>query len=132
MKRLVLVAGITLMLLGCGSEPTFEGRPVRYWKQQLKSNDYMARHRACTMLYTAGSPHADEAVPDLITCLHDPEFLVRIEAAKALGRLDPAVSRLAVPDLIQQLQDPHPGVRLTATEVLQKLDPAAAAQAGVR
>jgi HEAT repeat protein len=127
----ILFAGLILLLGGCSNEPSFEGRPIHYWKQQLKSKDYMTRYRACTAMFFVGSPWADDTVPDLIGLLRDGEFIVRHEAVIALGKLTPEVAKPAVPELVKLLKDTNHGVREDAARVLKHIDPDEAAKAGI-
>ncbi|WP_406700110.1 HEAT repeat domain-containing protein [Singulisphaera sp. Ch08] len=63
----------------------------------------------------------EQAIPDLIEALSDPESQVRANAAHALGRLETLPSD-AIPLLIEQTTDADEGVRLNAATAL-KLTP---------
>lgn len=61
---------------------------------------------------------------ELLRCLDDPDFGLRLETLRALGRLharDPG----ALSPLIQALSDREPGIRAEAARVLGRLGPAA-------
>src|SRR5262245_5688156 len=92
-----LLVACLLMAAGCKEEATFQGRPTRYWLEQLKSPNATARARAANALTHLG-PEAKRAIPDLIKLLDDREPLVRWAAATTLGEFGPA-SRGAAPAL---------------------------------
>ena len=121
MKRLFLAIGI-LLLAGCTPEPSFHGRPFSQWRQDLKSKEVSDRWRAVDVMFEFG-PAAKHAIPELIDCLHDKEFRVRIIAAQVLGNLG-SEAKEAVPDLVQLLKDENPKVRSAAAEALDRIEPA--------
>jgi HEAT repeat protein len=120
--KYTLVLGLLLSVAGCQQQPTFEGRPLGHWVEQLKSRDYMTRMRAAHALMYLG-PGAKKAIPDLITLLDDPEHLVRWSAATTLGGFGPD-SRDAVP-LLERLaeKDPNHAVREAAGQALKQIRP---------
>ncbi len=118
--RKVFLLAVGLVLAGCSSERIYEGYPIRYWRQQLKKSDYMARWRACSAFNAIGREGKD-AIPDLIPCLHDEHHLVRQEAALALAKMG-ADAKPAVPDLVELLKDPIAQVRQAASSSLEHID----------
>jgi HEAT repeat protein len=119
MKRLFLAIGI-LLLAGCTPEPSFHGRPFSQWRQDLKSKEVSDRWRAADVMFEFG-PAAKHAIPELIDCLHDEEFRVRIIAAQVLGNLG-SEAKEAVPDLVPLLKDENLKVRGAAEEALNRID----------
>ena len=118
--RWLLIAGLTLVPVGCEPEPRFQGMPTSYWIGELKSRDYMARMRAAHALMHLG-PGAKKAIPDLIKLLDDGEPLVRWAAATTLGEFAPD-SRDAVPALKKlAAEDPAEAVRDAAQHALKRL-----------
>jgi HEAT repeat protein len=119
MKKCFL-AGLLLLASGCTPEPLYEGRPLRYWKQELKSNSPTARYRAASSLADVG-PKAKVAIPELIDCLHDDEFRIVFAAAKALGNIGPDAKE-AVPALTELRNHKIRNVRDVAEQALEKID----------
>ena len=78
-------------------EPSYEGKPVGYWIEQLKSKDPHVRITAASA-FRLMVPHPKAAVPALIAALNDKERLVRTNAAAALGRMGPD-AKAAIPAL---------------------------------
>lgn len=115
---------------GCTPEVFYDGRPLEYWKRELKSKDAPARWRAASVFADIGTK-AKMARPELIDCLRDNQFRVVELAAAALGNLGPDAKE-AVPELLQCLKHPVPRVRDAAEAALKKIDPDAAAQAGIK
>lgn len=77
----------------------------------LANNDVVARDRARLALVQIGKP----AIQSLIVALKDARWIVRWEAAKALGEIgDPA----AIPALIATLDDQRGAIRWLAAEGL--------------
>ena len=69
---------------------TCEGPPLRPWVDM--------------------GPAAQDAVPELVRLLKDPDAAVRRAAAEALGQIGPA-AKDAVPELVKLLKDPDKSVR---------------------
>src|SRR5438874_1399768 len=88
--------------------------------EQLNSGVVADRRRAVAGLVRLGS-EAGEAVGPLMAALADADYLVRSQAAIALGRIGPP----AVEPLTAALADP--GVSREAAEALGRVGPAAAA-----
>jgi HEAT repeat protein len=128
MKRLLLASCI-LLLAGCTPEPERHGRPLSYWRRELQSKDVTDRWRAASVIVEMG-PEARQALPELVNCLHDKEYRVRLMAVRALANLGPD-AREVVPDLNELLKDEEPGVRDIAAQALKQIDPNGT-HAGVR
>lgn len=64
--------------------------------QQLNSSDAHVRSEAATSLGRIGSPHADRAVPKLISLLNDENPGVASAAAYALRKIDTSSARKAL------------------------------------
>ena len=64
-------------------EPLAQGKPLRYWIDQLKDDDVLTREEAIEVLAELG-PAAKEAVPALRRFLKDEQATVRFRAAVAL------------------------------------------------
>jgi HEAT repeat protein len=130
---LVLVAGAVALfapgspvnlldMLGLSAQ--YEGRTLRAWRKDLKSDDPDIRGKAVFSLGVIGTS-AEEAVPDLAEVLvSDPSPGVRAEAALSLFKIAPA-SHGAVPALAQALDDETPLVRINAVVALRRLKEAA-------
>jgi HEAT repeat protein len=66
----------------------------------------------------------DEAIPDLVEALRDPEVQVRTNCALALARLD-TIPNLAIPLLIECTADANDGLRMSAARALERAPVAA-------
>lgn len=88
-------------------EDAYDNKRVEYFRPLLKHEDYTIRARAvCILVDLAGEDAVDDIAEVL---LHDPNALVRHEAAYSLGQLGYAK---AVDALIHaMLNDPNPFVR---------------------
>jgi HEAT repeat protein len=60
---------------------------------------------------------------DLIEALSDKDALVRMRAARALGRMGPDAKE-AIPALLEAVNHPEPPVRQAAAEALREIGPA--------
>jgi HEAT repeat protein len=90
----------------------------------LKHDDALIRRDAAEDLGAIGAPAA-AATPTLLRlCREDPDPLVRIEAAKAVARIDPK-DETPLPLLAASLKDRVATVRKRAAECLGDLGPAA-------
>jgi HEAT repeat protein len=78
-----------------------------------QSGGYLARHVADAL-----SKIGEAAVPGLVQALEDPRATVRVQAARALVRIE---SQQAIPALIKSLDDPEPAVEHYAWEALQRM-----------
>lgn len=114
-RGFVLVGLILLVGGGCGGErgKTFEGRPASYWREQLKSPNYMARVRAANAMSFLGE-EGKRSIPELIALLEDKSHEVRWSAANTLGMF-PTDAAAALP-LLEKLekQDTDPAARNAA------------------
>ncbi|MCK4833106.1 MAG: HEAT repeat domain-containing protein [Anaerolineales bacterium] len=79
----------------------------------LSANGYVGRH-----IGDALSKIGEPAVPGLIRALQDERPVVRVQAARALVRIE---SQQAIPALIEALDDPEPAVEHYAWEALQRM-----------
>ncbi len=88
-------------------EDAYDNKRVEYFKALLKHEDYTIRARAvCILVDLAG----DDVVDDIAeVLLHDPNALVRHEAAYSLGQLGYAKAVDAL--IYAMLNDPNPFVR---------------------
>jgi HEAT repeat protein len=110
-----LVAGLALVLCGCGGKSTAELIDL------AKSKDSADRARAVGALGKRGA-EADAAVPVLAEALKDEDAFVRRDAARSLGQIGPAASA-AVPALRVATRDKNQHVRQAAAEALRKVAP---------
>jgi hypothetical protein len=109
--RKLLAISCAIALLGCGSgEPLHKGKPAEYWKEALRGPDPQLRREAITAM---GALKVQDAVPELIERLKDPDAEVRAKAAEAVWALGPK-AKDAVPSLVPLLKDRSPGIRLNA------------------
>src|SRR5262249_22289111 len=91
-------------------EPTYEGRRLSQWIEELDNPSTTARMRAAHAIGEIG-PEGRKAVPALTRLLDDKAHLVRWAAAGSLGRFRTA-SRDALPRLEKLAKDdPEPSVR---------------------
>ena len=119
--RVGMVVG--LLLAGCREKEhqrpaplVYEGKPLDYWMEQLKSPDADTRVTACSALrLMPGKPVA--AVPALIEALKDKVPLVRSTAIAALAHVGPQ-AKDAVPALTALLDDEEWSVRDVAKTAL--------------
>jgi HEAT repeat protein len=114
-KKAVLVL-FALWAVGCGP-PRVEHSVPSLVKTLKNDKDPNMRYWAAESLGNFGPP-AREAVPDLIEALKDPEPMVRMGAAYALGEIGPTPE--AVATLKQALKDPDQKVREGAAYALRK------------
>jgi HEAT repeat protein len=114
MARMTLLS-LAAFLLFCGCADTQE-EEVERLILSLKAADYDVKRESVTKL--AGIGRA--AVVPLIDVLKDDDYITRMCAADALGRIG---DRRAVEPLIAALRnkDEHPGVRASAIEALGKI-----------
>jgi HEAT repeat protein len=133
-KLVLVLAGLgpVFILTGCGNgEPIYEGRPLAFWRQELRHKDFMARTHAAAVLTVIGA-NGKEAIPDLMECLKDEQYLVCVKAANALAHMGPE-AKVAVPALIDLYKRfPNDAVRSAVADALKQLDPEAAEAAGIQ
>jgi HEAT repeat protein len=128
--RRVFFLLLIFLSAGCTADPVYNGKPLYYWKQELRSRDSTARWRAASTFATVGAK-ARIAIPELTACLDDDDYHVLLSSAAALGNTGPEASE-AVPELIKLLKHPERRVRAAVEQALKKIDPEAAARAGVK
>ena len=122
MRRLVVVAVLCGLLVGCGqTQPTLSGgKPLEHWVQALKDPDARVRKEAASKLGNAG-PANSAVLPALIAALRDSDPKVRCEVILALVKFD-ADAKEAVPILTElQKSDCDARVRTYAGEALEKI-----------
>src|SRR5438128_746876 len=83
-------------------EPAYQGKPLSFWLKGLKSPEVLVREESTLVLGEMGSG-AVEAVPALKGALRDESSLVRVRAARALGKIDPQCDAI-LPVLADALQ----------------------------
>jgi HEAT repeat protein len=88
--------------------------------QMLKGTDQAARAEAAQELGLIGR-YAKSAVPALLEAMQAPGAPVRVRAAEALVRIDPAQQQAGVNGLIASLQDKRVEIRRAAAEALGHL-----------
>jgi hypothetical protein len=105
--------------------PSYDGRPLGAWVDQLADRVPEARSRAAYVLAELG-PEAASAVPALRATLGDEVPMVRYAAAWALSEIGDA-ARAAIPDLrLRAAEDSIGDVRWIAAKALRKLGEAEA------
>jgi HEAT repeat protein len=117
--RLILLAGLTVFLSGCGEGPPTlaGGKPTSYWAAALTDADPAVRKKAAFKLGNVGPA----ALPALVAALKDEDSGVRREVILAVLKCGSA-AREAVPTLSDlQQSDLDPQVRTCAARALQKL-----------
>jgi HEAT repeat protein len=120
MKK-VLIVGWAVLFAGCAPEPTFEGKRLSHWRQELNSPITGERWRAALALGAIGPP-AKGAVPEIAKLLQDPDQVVRYQAAQALGSFGPD-AKPAVPALREAVRRGDRRFREMARTVLLRIDP---------
>jgi HEAT repeat protein len=125
MRKLWLISGLAIMLLGCGRRES-----TADWMDKLHSQDSATRLHAVKALGEKRT-EANTVVPALAEALRDQDPFVRREAANSLGRIG-TDARSAVPALVSAMQDTQPKVRQAASQALKQIDPEAAAKANLR
>ncbi len=118
-RPLFAFVGLSLLLFGCSSEPSYKTLPASYWLKQIRDKDAANRYHAAHALGEMG-PSVEGALPALIKALNDPHTTVRWEAVKALARFGPA-AKDAAPKLRQCLSDPEPSVKMAAEAALKEI-----------
>jgi HEAT repeat protein len=122
MKKLLSVAGLVLLITGCG-------RSTSDLVEQLHAKDASARLHAVKSLKDR---RGDQVVAALTESLKDDDAFVRRDAARALGDIGPG-AREAVPALTTSARkDKNTHVRQAAADALKRIDPDAAAIAKIK
>lgn len=117
-------ARLCLSLVRFGFDPPHAGdfdlrQSVSYRVNGLRSEEPFVRRTSARELMRLG-PKAEQAIPELIESLADPEEQVRQAAADALY----VISSGTVPALTRALKDSRPTVRLHALTLLYRLQSA--------
>src|SRR5262245_44089591 len=115
--RKLTIAGLALLLGGCGGKSTGE------LVEQLKSKEATDRLHAVHAL-SAKRAEAVVVVPALTATLKDADPFVRRDAALALAKLGPE-AQAALAALQPLLKDRNQGVRKAAAKAVQAIDPQA-------
>jgi HEAT repeat protein len=121
----LLLAGLAIALLIPTSrlvlggvfqnEPTYRGKPTRYWTHVLIEPDSFEE------IVEILKQDPPRAAPALIPALGDPDPETRLKVGQALG----ALGQPAVRALCEALSDPNPLVRITVARALQRIGPEA-------
>jgi len=117
------LVGAVIFCLGCGQEPTYQGKPLSKWKAEADDKDPALRLAAVKALGEFGP----EATPLLVRLLRHEDEKVRDEAAANLGRLAAEDQAAAVPWIMPLLRDQQKDVRRIAAYTLSRMGPAAKA-----
>lgn len=94
--------------------PTYQGKPISHWIQQLDHKDSDIRRMAVSALADIG-PEAAEAIPALVQLFRDKDEGVRREAVLALSKIGPN----AIPALIEAHRDSEDMVAAEAAKALK-------------
>lgn len=125
------LAAFLFLLLACpallvAQQPSFRGRSIAQWREDLSHPNAVIRAEAAQMLGRLGE-HADQAVDPLIAALRDRHPDVRLQAATALGRIQRRTEPcLAALTLLLEDQDEH--VRFAAEWSLARIALSVAAE----
>ena len=114
--------GVGLAPLGLddGREPVYRGRSVSTLRARLQGERVNMRRNAAQALSQLGED-AEEAVPELIEALHDPDPIVRRRAAQALGNIGPKAKE-ARKALLSAMMDSDRFVFMNATTALRRIE----------
>lgn len=94
----------------CEQTLAYLDQPLEIWIAQLQDDDPLIRRLAVYALSMIGPGCCSAALPALVPLLEDPEDFVRIWAAAALVRIEPADPR-ALQTLLAGLRDPQGFIR---------------------
>jgi HEAT repeat protein len=123
MSRFIYLATAALLLAAPAAaqqQPSFQGRPLRAWVEDLKAPAPETRSAAAYAISSMG-PKAKAAVPALIQALDDEEPAVRFPVCVALREIGPAASA-AVPKLQDVKEnDRNDDVAFMAKKALQAI-----------
>jgi hypothetical protein len=107
----------------------YQGKPLRDWTNNLKSNDVSVRRKAAEGLVDVPSQEGQYAMGALFRAVKDDDNQTRVYAATALARLTrevpiPApVGTMVSPPLIEVLNDPDPKLRRAGATALGRFGP---------
>jgi HEAT repeat protein len=118
-----------LVLTGCGSRPTHQGRSISELERMLADARPAVQTQGAYGLGLLGEK-SRPAVPALARALKSETALVRQQAAAALGQIGPGAEE-AVHALVEALADSEWTVRRQAAVALGRIGPAARSAAEV-
>lgn len=100
------LAILTVMNLGCSSDPGYQGRPSEHWIRQLSDTSRIQRERAASALGHVLNiqPNSRKVVDALVEALRDSTHEVQEAAALALSSSQ-VRGEVAIPALIRLLSD---------------------------
>jgi hypothetical protein len=87
---LLLAAPPPLIVSADRAEPTYQGKPLSRWLEQLRGDNRKDRQESAVALEKNIGPAGKAAVGALIEALEDNDEVVRSRAAGALGKIGPA------------------------------------------
>jgi hypothetical protein len=119
--RLLLTVLASVLCLGCApkGEPTYQGKPVKYWETMAESESRSDRIAAATALGEIGP----DGLLGITKLFRDRDPHIQALAGIAVGRM----GAKAVPRLRELLQSPDEGTRLGAALALRHVGPEAEA-----
>lgn len=101
------------------AEPSYDGRPLSSWVEDLSGASPYTRHSAAYAIASMG-PKGAPAVPDLIKALDDSESTVRYASALALREIGPD-AKAAVEPLRKLLDDRSEDVAAMARKAIKSI-----------
>ena len=101
-------------------EPTYRGKPARFWLEQLRDTDSKFRIEALEALGNLASKNKD-LIPVLVSALKEPNYKISSTAGKGLARLGAEV----VPTLVEIIKTRKSPEAYAAAEALAKVGPGA-------
>jgi hypothetical protein len=121
----LLLGSLSLLSLGCRSEPEIDGRPLGEWVNLLRHQDYGMQEQAQEALARFGAG----SLPYLKRALKTTDSTMRRNATRTLARMGP-VAREALPEMLMRLgREKVPLLRAELVTAMAAIDPA---DAGVR
>ncbi len=126
---LLLVMLLAVFSVHGAEETRYDGKPLAFWLDELKSDDPLLVEEAILVLTDAG-PAARAAVPRLQMLLKDQPRSVRLRAALALWRIA-GQTKPAIAALTEALHDPGAANRAEMLSKLGEIGSAAASSAAV-
>ena len=123
-----LSALLALILVGCSTDPGYQGRPSEEWIRQLSDTNRIQRERAATALghVLDIQPNSTKVVDALVKALRDTADEVQEAAALALSSSQ-VRGDVAIPALIELLSDSaHSHAREHGASIIGEFGPRAA------